>query len=109
MTCQLAMQHIDIVHLPRPQTAVQHYLLSVDLSKGSIRPRRLDFLVSEADAQSIARLRKSGRLDTHFAVELTNRRLGFMPVEAVRFDLVGEPGWPTYAIAQVNRLVKFDL
>lgn len=106
-----AMQHLVISQLPATNdTPIDQrtYMLSIDMTKGQVRPRRLDFVIRHDDAMAIARLQRTGRIDTRFAMEITAEKIGFLAIERVRFDHQVLDGHPTYSIAQ-SRLAQFNL
>lgn len=109
MTCQLPVEHIDLDLVPLPRATRQLYLATLDVGKGGVRHRTIEFIVDSACFDAIAALRRKGELGTRFAMETTGERIGFIPMDQVRFDLASEPGVVTYSVAQVVRMAKLDI
>lgn len=106
---QLPAEKIEItLPVPAPVTE-QLYLVSLDVGRSTVRLRRVDFVVREADAKALWRLRRSERFETAFAMEVTGDRVQFVGIEHVRFDLAHMPGQATYTVGQVARIAKFDI
>lgn len=107
---QLRAEHIDLsaIPLPKPSTAPELFLVTVELAGATVRPRVVDFIVAEEDARKLYRLHQTGRHSVKFAMEATGRRFAFLNIESVRFDF-DLPKDPMYTVGAIHKIAKFRI
>lgn len=101
---QIRAEHIDLAAVPVPAPRRDLFLVTVEMAGTTVRPRTLEFVVSEGCAMALWRLRNTGRLATKFAMVATGQRVGFLNLEEVRFDA---PGAHQYTVAAISKIAKF--
>lgn len=105
---QLYAQNIDLAGTPLPAAQTEYFMVSLNVRAGTIRPRTIDFLLTEHDARVLWGLRKANRLDTQFTILPSGQRHGFLNIERVHFDDDGTGMLPAYQVSQVHKIVKFS-
>lgn len=104
---QIRAERIDLAATPLPaaQPSPALYLVSVAMAGSTVRPRTVEFVVNEASARALWRLRESHRYGTRFAMAATGERRKFFAVEEVRFDHADGP----YSVGDITRIARLPL
>lgn len=104
---QIRAERIDIGSTPLPaeKPAPCLYLVSVAMAGSTVRPRTVEFVVNEASARALWRLRQSARYGTRFAMAATGERRKFFAIEEVRFDHEDGP----YSVGDVVRIARLPV
>lgn len=103
---QLRAEHIDLSATPLPvhNTAPELFLVTIELAGATVRPRVVDFIVSEADALKLHRLHRAGHHTAKFSMAPTGQRFAFLNIEAVHFN---RPEDRQYTVGAIHKIAKF--